>query len=175
VTTPEELCGLLPRLAALPPMGEPVDQLAHALQTAGQAIDAGADDDLVLAAALHDLARLPELAARHPGLPHEEAAARLCAPLLGERVAWLVGAHVLAKRVLVATEPAHAAVLSATSTRSLRAQGGAAAAAELRRFGEHPWSEDALRLRRWDDAAKVPGAAAPEPGDLLDRMRRRWR
>ena len=46
--TVEELRALLESLATLPPMGEAVDQLAHALQTAGGALAAGADDELVL-------------------------------------------------------------------------------------------------------------------------------
>lgn len=173
--TPATVCELLGRLGALPPGGEPVDQLSHAMQTAGQAIAADADDALVVAAALHDVARLPEVAAAHPGLPHETAAARFCAPMLGDRVAWLVGAHVLAKRVLVARDAAYTDALSAVSTRSLAVQGGAAGAAALACFATHPWAQDALALRRWDDLAKVPGAPAPEPGELVGRLRRLWR
>ena len=173
--TPAALCAMLPRLAALPLRGEPVDQLAHAMQTAQLAIADGADDALVVAAALHDVARLPEVAGLHPGLPHEAAAARFCGDLLGSRVGWLVGAHVLAKRVLVATDPAYARGLSGASTSSLALPGGAAGGAELERFTGHTWATDALRLRRWDDLAKVPGAATPRPEDLLDRMARLWR
>jgi predicted HD phosphohydrolase len=170
--TAAALCAVLGRLSALPLMGEAVDQLAHAMQTAGRAIAAGADDELVVAAALHDVARLPEVAALHPDLPHEAAAARFCGPLLGARVAWLVGSHVLAKRVLVATDAAYASGLSAASASSLVVQGGKAGDAELGPFRAHAWAGDALRLRRWDDLAKVPGAAAPEPGDLLGRLTR---
>jgi predicted HD phosphohydrolase len=173
--TPAALCAMLPRLAALPLMGEPVDQLAHAMQTARLAIADGADDALVVAAALHDVARLPEVGALHRGLPHETAAARFCGELLGARVGWLVGAHVLAKRVLVATDPTYAGGLSGASTSSLALQGGAACGAELERFTAHCWAGDALRLRRWDDLAKVPGAAALEASDLLARISRLWR
>ncbi|HEY2702982.1 MAG TPA: HD family phosphohydrolase [Candidatus Dormibacteraeota bacterium] len=172
--TPAGVCELLLRLAALPPMGEPVDQLAHAMQTAGQAIAAGADNALVVAAALHDIARLPEVAGECPRLPHEAAGARFCSAVLGARVAWLVGAHVLAKRVLVATEPAYAATLSVASTSSLTDQGGAATGSDLGRFTAHAWAADALSLRRWDDRAKVPGAPTPQPADLLDRLTRLW-
>ena len=38
---------------------EAVDELDHALQAAARAIDDGADDELVLASALHDLAHSP--------------------------------------------------------------------------------------------------------------------
>lgn len=148
--------------------GEPVDELDHALQAADLAQRAGADGELVLAALLHDIGRAPSVAAGAPNAPHELAAARWLAPRLGKRVAWLAGAHVAAKRFLVATDPAYAAALSATSIRSLDAQGGAALDAAL--VG-HPWWSDALTLRRFDDAAKVPGARTPslEAGRALTR------
>ena len=38
---------------------EAVDELDHALQSAARALDDGADDGLVVAAALHDLAHSP--------------------------------------------------------------------------------------------------------------------
>lgn len=173
--TPAGLCALLRELGALPLLGEPVDQLAHAMQAAGLAMAAGADDELVVACVLHDVARLPEVAAVHPGLPHEAAGARFCAPLLGARVAWLVGSHVLAKRVLVATDAGYAGALSPASTRSLGDQGGAAGGGLVEGFSAHPWADAALRLRRWDDLAKVPGASVPEPEELLPRLRRLWR
>ena len=48
---------------------EAVDEFDHALQSAARAIEDGADDELVLAAALHDLAHSPlfddTAAARH--------------------------------------------------------------------------------------------------------------
>ena len=53
---------------------ESVDELDHALQSAARAIDDGADDELVLAAALHDLAHSPLFgdvaAARHDQVAH---------------------------------------------------------------------------------------------------------
>ncbi|MGW5699146.1 hypothetical protein ACWEWX_53005, partial [Streptomyces asiaticus] len=55
--TGEELTALLDGLAGLPYGGEAVDQRTHALQTAWLAMDAGADDELVVAAALHDIGR----------------------------------------------------------------------------------------------------------------------
>ena len=45
--------------------------------------------------------------------------------------------------------------------------------AEAKAFAAHPWSEDAMRLRRWDDAAKVPGAHTPGLDDLLPIYARR--
>jgi predicted HD phosphohydrolase len=135
---------------------EAVDELDHALQSAARAIEDGADDELVVAAALHDLAHSPLFDASAAGR-HDATAREWLTPRLGERVGWLAGAHVAAKRYLVATDTAYAATLTATSVASLDAQGGAGVDATLL---DHPWWPDALRLRRYDDAAKIPGARA---------------
>lgn len=133
---------------------ESVDELDHALQSAARAIGDGADDELVLAAALHDLAHSPvfdETAAAR----HDATAREWLTPRFGERVGWLAGAHVAAKQYLVATDACYVATLTHTSAMSLAAQGGAGVDAG---FFAHPWWPDALRLRRYDDAAKDPTA-----------------
>ncbi|MCX2929761.1 HD family phosphohydrolase [Mycobacterium sp. CVI_P3] len=140
-----------------------VDDLDHALQSAARAIDDGADDELVLAAALHDLAHSPLFDANERDR-HDVAARDWLTPRYGARVGWLAGAHVAAKRYLAATEPGYADALSSTSVLSLRAQGGPAVDGELL---DHPWWSDALRLRYYDDAAKVPDAPAVSIDDVL--------
>lgn len=166
--TVDELRRLLEGLEGLPYGGEPVDQLAHALQAAGGALAEGAGDDLVLAALLHDVGRAPQVQAAHPGLGHDRAGALFVSGLLGERTGWLVGQHAEAKRYLVTVEPAYRALLSPASLQSLEEeQGGAMTQAEAEAFAAHPWSGDAVRLRRWDDAAKAPGAHVPGLDDLL--------
>lgn len=140
---------------------EAVDELDHALQAAARALDDGADDELVLAAALHDLAHSPLFDAPSA---HDRFAQDWLTPRFGERVGWLAGAHVAAKRYLADTDAAYASTLTATSVASLRAQGGAGVD-EAR--VSHPWWPDALRLRRYDDAAKVPGAEGATIDDVL--------
>jgi predicted HD phosphohydrolase len=71
-------------------------------------------------------------------------------------VAWCVRMHADAKRYLVATEPGYYDQLSPASRRTLVMQGGVMTAAEVAAAQAHPWLSDALALRRWDDAAKVP-------------------
>lgn len=164
----EQLHAELSAMADLPYGGEAVDQLAHSLQAAGLAVGAGARPTLVAAALLHDIGRSAAVASRLPGVPHERIAAAHCTRLLGHDVGWLVGAHVLAKRVLVRIEPAYAAELSPVSVRSLAEQGGPAGDVELAAFQRHRLHSDALLLRRWDDAAKVPGAATLPLDELLD-------
>jgi predicted HD phosphohydrolase len=138
-----------------------VDELDHALQAAAAALADGADDELVLATALHDVAHSPLVAA---GGGHESVAREWLTARFGARVGWLAGAHVAAKRYLVATEPGYGDGLSETSVISLQAQGGAAVDAA---FASHPWWPDALRLRRYDDAAKDPHAQGATIDDVL--------
>jgi predicted HD phosphohydrolase len=143
---------------------ESVDELDHALQAAARAIDDDADDELVLAAALHDLAHSPmfdSVAADR----HDATGREWLAPRFGERVGWLAGAHVAAKRYLVATEPGYGSGLSPRSVLSLHAQGGATVDAAL---VDHPWWPDALRLRRYDDAAKDPAATGVTIENVLE-------
>lgn len=147
------LCGVWDEVA--------VDELDHALQSAAHALADGADDELVLAAALHDVAHSPLLP---PSSAHDRTAREWLRPRYGERVAWLAGAHVAAKRYLAATEPDYAAALSDTSVTSLAAQGGAGVDDA---WTSHPWWPDALRLRRYDDAAKDPAARGASVADVM--------
>lgn len=160
-----ELAELLEGLRNLPYGGEPVDQFAHAMQAAALAERSGADDELVLAAALHDIGRAAPVARAFPG-PHEESGAAFARRYVGERVAWVIARHVPAKRYLVATDPRYADLLSPASVKSLKTQGGPMTPAECAAFAAHPWAGDAVDLRRWDDAAKEPG----DPGIPLDRV-----
>jgi predicted HD phosphohydrolase len=142
---------------------ESVDELDHALQAAARAIDDGADDELVLAASLHDIAHSPLFGDVAAGR-HDKVAQDWLAPRFGARVGWLAGAHVAAKRYLVATDPDYATALSDTSIDSLHHQGGAGVDPS---YVEHAWWPDALRLRRYDDAAKDPRAGAASIDDVL--------
>ncbi|CAN5410440.1 HD domain-containing protein [soil metagenome] len=142
---------------------ESVDELDHALQAAACAIADGADDELVLASALHDVAHSP-LVAAPANAGHDETAREWLTVRFGERVGWLAGAHVAAKRYLVATEPGYGDALSETSVTSLQAQGGAGVDPAV--VG-HPWWTDAVRLRRYDDAAKDPLAQGATIDDIL--------
>jgi predicted HD phosphohydrolase len=153
---------------------EAVDQRAHALQTASLALADGASDVLVVAALLHDIARHPRVRRGFPGLPHEQAGSLWTVPILGNEVAWLVGAHVPAKRYLVARDPAYADTLSKESVVTLRGQGGAMSAKEAALFEANALALDGVRLRRWDDAAKVVGGHEANRAELravLDRLR----
>ncbi len=156
--------------AELPYGSEAVDQLTHALQAGTLALRSGARPELIAAALLHDIGRSPAVADEMPGVPHERIGASYCRRHLGHEVGWLVGAHVLAKRALVTTEPGYVDQLSPASVRSLAVQGGPADEAEVARFLRHPLASDAMALRRWDDEAKQPGAATLPLDALLDSV-----
>jgi len=148
---------------------ERVTELAHALQCAELADGAGADEELVLACLVHDVGRyavsqegiidtLEPIASRAgQARGHHEAGADLIGPYVPDRVAFLVRAHADAKRYLCASEPGYYDTLSKGSKHTLALQGGAMSADEALSAGMQPWWPDALRLRRWDDQAKVAG------------------
>jgi phosphonate degradation associated HDIG domain protein len=146
--------------------GEAVTQAEHALQTAALAEAAAADPELVAAALLHDVGHLlhglgEDAADRGIDDRHEEGGAAWLARHFGPAVADPVRLHVAAKRYLCAVEPDYLAALSLASQRSLELQGGPFTPDEAEAFRREPHWEDAVALRRWDDAAKVPGLAVP--------------
>jgi phosphonate degradation associated HDIG domain protein len=142
---------------------EEISQLDHALQTAALALANGARSQLVAAALLHDVGHLLELemssesALGTTDLHHESRGARYLGALLANDVTEPIARHVRAKRYLCAVDPVYHAELSAGSQRSLELQGGSLSAAEMSAFERLPGWEDAVLLRRWDDAGKVGG------------------
>jgi predicted HD phosphohydrolase len=149
--------------------GEPVTELEHSLQCADLALDAGADEELVLACLLHDVGRYAvdqrlvydtkEVRLDPPpgGRGHHQLGAELIAPYVSRRVAWLVSMHADAKRYLCAAEAGYYDHLTPASRHTLTLQGGPMGAEEMAHLERHEWLGDALQLRRWDDAAKAPG------------------
>lgn len=146
--------------------GEPVTQLQHALQCALLAENENASPALIAAALLHDvghlLHQLPNDAPDH-GIDdaHEELGYRYLTRTFEEAVAEPVHLHVPAKRYLCATDPDYLAKLSEPSVVSLKLQGGPMTDGELAEFNANPFAKDAVRLRRWDDEAKVVDLETP--------------
>ncbi|HVN51494.1 MAG TPA: HD domain-containing protein [Acidimicrobiales bacterium] len=142
------------------PTEDVVAALPHLLQTAERLDEVHADDpELVAAGLVHDLA-----SALEPGCTdHAAAGADLVRPLLGPRVAELVGGHTEAKRYLVTVEADYASGLSENSTFTLIGQGGEMTAGEASAFAGRREVAALVALRRADDAAKVPGATTRSP------------
>lgn len=164
----EALCELLMTTGAHTHYDESVTQLEHALQTAALAEAAGSPPPLIVAALCHDIGHLllHEHDHRHDflddDLQHEHVGARHLVPIFGPPVAGPVALHVTAKRYLVATDPHYAAHLTDASTRSLQLQGGPLSNADIARFLQQPYAQDAIQLRRWDDLGKEKGKPTPD-------------
>jgi len=162
-----DLDGLLELLEAAAAVNdEGLSILDHGLQCA-HLLGAEQPDDIELQVAglVHDLGWLergPDNRVQmRPDAAHDARGARLVAPLLGSRVARLVGGHVTAKRYLVVTDPSYRARLSPGSVATLELQGGDLDADALREFSASPDRDDMVALRRADERAKVPGASVP--------------
>lgn len=155
--------------------GECVTQLEHALQTAKFAEDEQAPPALIAAALLHDVGHLlHELPVDAPdaGIDdhHESAGCRYLESAFPETVTQPVRLHVPAKRFLCATDAEYLGLLSEPSVVSLNLQGGPMTLAEVEEFNRHPFAADAVRLRRWDDAAKVPDMQTPPLSHFAQRL-----
>jgi predicted HD phosphohydrolase len=161
VSAPESVDELLELLARGDGVfDEPeIDGLFHALQCGANLHASHPDDpELAVAGLVHDIA---DIAFPHDHGDHATRGAALVEPLLGTRVARLVGAHVAAKRYLVATDPAYRDRLSPRSIETLQLQGDALDAAEISRLAGDPDLAAILALRRADEAAKDVTATPP--------------
>ncbi|MDH3704133.1 MAG: HD domain-containing protein [Alphaproteobacteria bacterium] len=146
-----------------------VTQTSHALQTAMIAEAEGADAAMIAAALLHDIGRIinpkdREITDSGRDAKHEIVAQKYLEPWFGPAVTMPIKWHVAAKRYLMATADDYASKVSGGSTRSLKAQGGAFSAAEAEAFIGQPYAREGVRLRRWDDRAKLPDAETPDFG-----------
>ena len=147
--------------------GERVRQLEHALQCATLAQAEGAEAPLITAALVHDIGHLIHDLGENPAAHgvddrHELRGREWLARWFGEAVTEPVRLHVNAKRYLTATDPGYFATLSAGSVRSLELQGGPFSPDLAAGFIGLPFAPDAVRLRRWDEGAKVPGKGTPD-------------
>lgn len=172
--------------------GDSVTQLEHALQTARHAETSHAGDALIVAALLHDLGHLlddrssagnsytPTLAGIDDR--HEYVVIPRLVGLFPEAVLAPIRGHVEAKRFLCAMGDTllggtrsgadYLAQLSADSQRSLLLQGGVFTREQAQQFVAQPFAADALRVRVWDDAAKVEGVQTPSLDHYFAIVRR---
>jgi len=146
--------------------GEGVSMTEHGLQAAFLAEQEDAGPALIAAALLHDIGHLlhglPEdLAEQGIDSEHESLASAWLSQYFPPGVSEPVRLHVAAKRYLCVVEPGYLPALSSASQLSLSLQGGPMSEAEATRFAGERFSADAVRLRRWDDLAKVPARKTP--------------
>ena len=158
--------------------GERVSMAEHALQAAHFAQAEAAPEPLVVAALLHDIGHLledvpQELKDWTSDARHELAGARWLARHFAPAVSEPVRLHVAAKRYLCATDAGYRALLSEASLHTLGLQGGPLSAREVPLFKSEPFSGEAVRVRRWDDAGKVAGLRTASFADhcaLIERV-----
>ncbi len=147
-------------------LGENVTMLAHMLQAADLAENAGADGELICAALLHDIGHYTNEFGDdylEQGIDnyHQDAGARILEGYFSQRVVDCVKYHVDAKRYLCATDTRYYEQLSDASKLSLKLQGGPMNQEETQTFSTLEYLEDILQVRQWDDRGKDPAKQTP--------------
>jgi predicted HD phosphohydrolase len=143
-------------------IGEPVSQLEHMCQAAQLAQAEGYDDEVVLAAFFHDMGHLCEhimTVGQMDGYgvaDHEILAGNFLRQKgFSGKIARLVESHVQTKRYLTYKYPDYFDKLSAASRITLEKQGGMMTAAEAVLFEQDHLYSLFVKLREWDDKAKL--------------------
>lgn len=162
----DEIRGALEQAGAESYFGEDVSQLQHALQSAHLAEREGVGASSIVAALLHDVGHAlsglsEDVAAAGIDGRHEVVGASFLSRFFGASVTAPVRHHVDAKRWLCVREPGYHEGLSQASRLSLELQGGPMDDEEVREFEQRPFWDEAVKLRRFDDRAKVPGLDVP--------------
>ena len=159
-------------------LGENISQEEHGLQCAVVADQFDSPDSLIAASLLHDIGHfLHELDedCLEQGIDnyHEDVGADFLAKFFPPEVTEPVRMHVDAKRYLCAVEPDYFGMLSPASVQSLEVQGGPMNEDEVAKFAANPHLEDALKLRRFEEAGKNVGVETPKVEhfrELLEKL-----
>ena len=149
--------------------GEKVTQLEHMVQTAELAKKQGFDEEVILAAFLHDIGHIcvpvhSENEMEGFGIQdHEEVGADFLAQKgFSKKVIQLVQSHVDAKRYLTYRNPHYYEQLSEASKKTLEYQGGKMSAEEAAIFEQDPLFALFIQMRKWDEQAKIEGLPSLE-------------
>jgi 2-amino-1-hydroxyethylphosphonate dioxygenase (glycine-forming) len=147
-------------------IGEPVSQLEHAVQAAQLAQRVNAPDEVVIAALFHDIGHMLESAETmgdYGNADHEALGAEYMKGFgFSDMVCSLVRGHVQAKRYLTYKHAAYYDKLSEASKQTLEYQGGRMTEAEAAAFEADPLFDWHLKMRAWDEQAKLEGQALPD-------------
>lgn len=148
--------------------GENLSQYEHAAQAAILAQKQGYDEEVQIAAFLHDIGHLfpaqteQELMEVYGRKDHESVAADwLRERGFDDKIAILVENHVNAKRYLTYIDEDYYDALSEASKQTLMFQGGRMTEREAKDFEQSPYFELIIKMRRWDEAAKVEDMTLP--------------
>ena len=139
-----------------------IDLLDHALQSASEAYALRpADDELHVAALVHDVGRLLPGNAPAAAVDHAWLGAAAVRRLLGRRVADLVAGHELTKRYRVTVALDAGGEVPDHQLARIQAYGGPLAPSQRRKFERQRNLNDALTLDDADEAADQAGRVAP--------------
>ncbi|MEM6346801.1 MAG: HD domain-containing protein [Bacteroidota bacterium] len=148
--------------------GENLSQSEHMIQSALLAQEEKQTEEVIIAALLHDIGHLygHQLESQRMGdfgvVDHESLGAEyLLSKGFSHKVATLVEGHVLAKRYLCYVNPEYLSNLSQASMETLKQQGGPMNKEEAARFRLSPYFELSIRMRHWDEEAKIPELKIP--------------
>jgi phosphonate degradation associated HDIG domain protein len=148
--------------------GEKVTQLEHMVQAAQLAEEQGYDEEVVLAAFLHDIGHICEAGHGDNEMgdfgikDHEEIGADFLKEKgFSKKVVRLVQSHVQAKRYLTLKDPAYYNQLSDASKRTLEYQGGRMEEEEAKAFEQYPLFDLIIKMRKWDEQAKIEHKPLP--------------
>jgi len=142
--------------------GEKVTQLEHMVQAARLAEQQGYEEDVILAAFLHDVGHICVAAQENNVMDgwgikdHEEVGGDFLRERgFSKRLSRLVESHVEAKRYLTWKDPLYYEQLSEASKKTLEYQGGPMLTDEAEAFEQHPLFHLIVQMRHWDDVAKI--------------------
>lgn len=182
------LADIFARRGAEEYLGEPVTIGEHMLQAAHFAATDGHDEEIVVAALLHDIGHFTT---EFLGLPdqdgglfsmedtedrlHERAGALVLGPFFTDLIVDCARFHVAAKRYLCAREPGYFDQLSAASVHSLSLQGGPMSDAEADAFETNPHLQAILAVRRCDERGKEAGLDVPDFDSYIPMLNRHLR
>jgi 2-amino-1-hydroxyethylphosphonate dioxygenase (glycine-forming) len=157
--------------------GEKVSQLEHMVQAAQLAEEEGFDEEVILAAFLHDIGHISEAAKGDNEMDgfgikdHEElGAAFLLEKGFSKKIVRLVESHVEAKRYLTVKDPSYYNRLSGASKRTLEYQGGPMTEDEAAAFEKYPLFSLIINMRKWDEQAKIEHKTLPDLGHYRKMM-----
>lgn len=158
-------------------IGEPISQIEHMSQACELAIAEGYDDEVVLAAFFHDIghlctAKMPDNDMNGLGIKNHEkvGGAYLRGIGFSEKIAALVEGHVEAKRYLCYRMPEYHNNLSTASKETLVLQGGIMTPEEAIAFEKNPLSSLMIKMRGWDEAAKIENVPIIDLNIIKEKM-----
>ncbi|MBS1669664.1 MAG: HD domain-containing protein [Bacteroidetes bacterium] len=164
----EEVMGLYEKHGGEEYAGEKITQLEHMVQAAQLAEVQGFDEEVVLAAFLHDIGHICEAGHGDNEMDgfgiknHEEIGADyLLSKGFSKKLARLVESHVEAKRYLTFKYPEYYHQLSDASKKTLEYQGGPMEEDEANAFEQYPLFDLIIKMRKWDEEAKIEHKPMP--------------